>query len=151
MKWTRYIKLALLLIVTVAVAPSCMHNRGDIGVWFGTWKCTAIEVDGVLDTQYAGNMFFKFQTDICEVVTVGPHHTYTQSWAHFEERQDGRQIIIDFSYTDAWDSRNFSPPVGSHLIDGENVLFNDRPGKRDIHLTLNGEDGSIVVYSLIKE
>lgn len=139
----------LLALTTLLTLTACMHNRGDIGIWFGTWKCTAIEVDGEPDTAYGGNMFFKFQTDICEIVTVGDHHSYTQSWSHFEDRGD--ILFIDFSYTDEWDSSLFTPPSGSYLNNGSNELRIDRPGKRNIRLTLTKADDTTIVYTLKKE
>ena len=49
------------MTLLAAATLSCTHNNGDIGVWFGLWKVTSVEVDGSADRKYKGNMYFSFQ------------------------------------------------------------------------------------------
>ena len=41
---------------------SCTQNDGNIGEWFGHWKLNTISVNGAVDDEYGGNIFFSFQS-----------------------------------------------------------------------------------------
>lgn len=52
----------------------CTHNNGDIGPLFGKWKVTAIEVDGTEACDYAGNVFWNFQSHTIGITAILPDH-----------------------------------------------------------------------------
>ncbi|MDE6534892.1 MAG: lipocalin-like domain-containing protein [Muribaculaceae bacterium] len=144
-------RLTLLLIGFVALlTASCTHNNGDIGFWFGTWQCEEITIDGVKKTDYTRNMFFKFQTNVCDIVVTYPHNEYRQRFAEFKEHNDGT-ITLDFSYTADGDfAYDFNPPAESMLKKGLNVLHYDKINGKKLILTFENDDQTIT-YTLKKQ
>lgn len=143
-------RLTLLLIGIVAlIGASCTHNNGNIGFWFGTWQCESISIDGVEQTDYARNMFFKFQADVCDIITTYPHNEYRQHFAQFKEQGDGT-ITLDFTYSADGDFRyEFDPPTESLLEKGVTVMKYHKNGSR---LTLSfDKGGQTITYSLKKQ
>ena len=86
LKQTIYIirKLAVVLVSVMVMTgiSSCTRNNGDIGPWFGTWKLTEITVDGTSDAGYEGNIFWKFQNDVFEMVRVNQHAVESYADTH---------------------------------------------------------------------
>ena len=64
----------MILLAAMLMVASCTTNNGDIGPWFGTWRVTEITTDGVADADYQGNMFFKFQSTVFEMLLVHDDH-----------------------------------------------------------------------------
>lgn len=138
------------LIATVMLfLAGCMHNNGYIGNWFGTWHVTEITIDGVKSETYADNMFFKFQTDICDIVTVGDHNYYSEHFARWSETDN--ILTIDFSYTDEFYPPSFNPPAESMLESGPNLFEVRKKGNSLIYLTRHTSSGETIVYTLKKQ
>ncbi|MBD5351691.1 MAG: lipocalin family protein [Bacteroides sp.] len=145
-------RFILLIVAALALmaATSCSHNNGNIGFWFGTWQCDEIAIDGVKMDGYERNMFFKFQTSVCDIVTTYPHEEYRQHFADFKKQGDNT-IILDFSYTADGDfAYDFNPPVESMLKKGENILHYHKKGSKNVILTFENE-GKTITYSLKKQ
>lgn len=88
----RRLGLALMLPLLM-ILPSCVHNGGDIGIWFGTWNITAVEVDGVELPQPEGYHFsVNFQSQIVELLKVtNRHDLYTTIYGNWTEEADQMQ------------------------------------------------------------
>ena len=63
----RIIIYSLLTIFSLTFLPSCQNN-GDIGPWYGMWKLTSLTIDGEEDPAYEGNVFWKFQTGVVQMI-----------------------------------------------------------------------------------
>lgn len=144
-------RITLLLIGIVALlTASCTQNNGNIGFWFGTWQCEEIAIDGVKKTDYTRNMFFKFQANVCDIVTTYPHNEYRQHFAEFKE-QDNGTITLDFGYTADGDfCYEFNPPAESMLEKGQNILTYHKDGSKKMTLTFNA-NGRTITYKLKKQ
>lgn len=141
------VKLIGLLSLILA---GCTHNNGYIGDWFGTWQVTEIAVNGEKQDSYTRNMFFKFQTDICNIITVYPHNTYDEHFARFKN-EGNNTILIDFGYTDEWNPIEFDAPEESMFSNGPNILNVKRESSREKLLTLRKEEGLTITYKLKKQ
>lgn len=147
----RKINLFLLGIVAILMA-SCTQNNGNIGFWFGTWQCTEITVDGEPEADYNENLFFKFQTNVCNIVFVSPHNDFSQFFCEFKPQGDGT-IILDCSHTsgiDTWHDYEFDIPEGIPFVKGENVLSYSKINSRNVKLTFANE-GKTITYTLKKQ
>lgn len=80
--------LALLMFL-----PSCVHNGGDIGIWFGTWNITAVEVDGVQLPQPQGyHWAVNFQSQIVQLMQVTDRYDlYKMCFGNWTEDADQMQ------------------------------------------------------------
>lgn len=144
-------RITLMLIGIVALlSASCTHNNGNIGFWFGTWQCEEITIDGVKKSDYARNMFFKFQANVCDIVVTYPHNEYRQRFAEFKEQGDGT-ITLDFSYTADGDfAYDFNPPAESMFSKGLNVIHYTKVNGKKMILTYETE-GRTITYILKKQ
>lgn len=141
---------SILIGLLTLIFAGCSHNNGNIGNWFGTWHVTEITVNGETLETYNQNMYFKFQANICDIITVSPHHDNFEHFARFQE-QDNHTILIDFGHTDEWNPVEFDAPAESLLENGPNVLKVSNKGSRKKILTLDKEDGTTINYTLRKQ
>ena len=51
--------VSLLLSIT-----GCTQNNGNIGNWFGQWRMDSYKVNGEVQEDYQGNIFFCFQSAV---------------------------------------------------------------------------------------
>lgn len=146
-------RLSLIILGIMALfSTSCTQNNGHIGFWFGTWQCSEISVDGERQSGYTGNMFFKFQTNVCDIVIVSTHNDFTQYFCEFK-RQDNGTIILDCGHTSGTDSfhdYDFDMPSGLPFIKGENILRYDKINSRKVKLTYDN-DGKTYIFTLKKQ
>lgn len=146
-------RLSLIIFGIVALlSTSCTHNNGNIGFWFGTWQCSEITVDGKTDVNYSGNMFFKFQTNVCDILIVSTHNDFTQYFAEFKP-QDNGTIILDCSHTagtDDFQDYDFEIPDGLPFVKGENIIKYNKTSNRKVLLTFEN-DGKTYIYTLKKQ
>lgn len=102
-RFATHIILAFLAMIAMS---SCTHNNGDIGYLFGLWHLDTIEIDGEPDAAYDGCYYFMFQSHVfCVRHVYDDSHSSVESFAEWQESDDGSQLIINFK-----DSR-FSPMV----------------------------------------
>ena len=100
----------LVSIIAVVALSGCSRNNGDIGLWFGLWHVDSIEVDGVPDEAYDGNYYMLFQGKVFCIRWVDEQrHEYYESFAQWQEGDDGNTMTIDFA-----DNR-FPPQVDKQL------------------------------------
>lgn len=146
-------RITLLIVGLIAlIAGSCTHNNGDIGFWFGTWQLTEISVDGEKQQDYNRNIFFKFQANVCDIITVRQHNDYRQFFAEFKPQENGT-IIIDCGHTSGTDDfhdYDFDMPEGVAFKKGENLLKYNKINSRKVTLTFEN-DGKTIIYTLKKQ
>lgn len=138
----------ILLILAVAAMSGCTHNNGDIGPWFGTWKLNEISVDGVVDTDYADNVLWKFQTEIICMLRVEPRHTRTEAFGTWE--QNGNSLILSFTYNDDKGTTQYEPLPETGIPYGITELAIDRLTGSELQLTYHATDGSVYKYKFTK-
>ena len=102
----------------MTVVASCTSNNGDIGPWFGTWKVTEVRCDSEVEEQYAGNMFFKFQSSVFEVLVVNDHHFSDTAFGEWREEPGGKLVIW-------FPDQSYEPSQESHFAREANVLTYD--------------------------
>ena len=133
----------ILVLLVMTVVASCTSNNGDIGPWFGTWKVTEVRCDGEAEEQYAGNMFFKFQSSVFEVLVVNDHHFTDTAFGEWREEPGGK-IVIWFP------DQSYEPAQESHFAREANVLTYDAVKASGFLLTLKATDGHTYTYRLVK-
>ncbi len=146
-------RLSLIIFGIVAlISTSCSQNDGNIGFWFGTWQCSEISIDGEGQSGYTGNMFFKFQTGICDIVVVSSHNDFTQYFCEFKP-QDNGTVILDCGHTagtDSFHDYDFDLPDGLPFVKGDNIFKYDRINSRKVRLTFDN-DGKTYIFTLKKQ
>lgn len=125
------------------MVASCTTNNGDIGPWFGTWRVTEITTDGVADADYRGNMFFKFQSTVFEMLLVHDDHGTENRFGIWND--DGKGTLT-VSFPDA----NHEPLPQSHMRAEQNVLTFDGVKASGFVLRLDSPDGHVYTYRLVK-
>ncbi len=117
---------SILLVALIIVATlSCTRNNGDIGDYFVTWKLEKMTINGSVDAQYEGNVFWAFQSQvICMKRVDNAVHTYTDGWGEWEEK--GKVLEFNFFGTDNDNpnpgSPKYSPLPETHLPKGVSLL-----------------------------
>ena len=133
---------AMILLVMAAVSASCTKNNGDIGVWFGQWRVEKIEIDGVENSDYAGNLFFSFQNAVFEEKIVTPEHEAIAAYGRWTENADGTLNI----YMEEPDY----PPIDGYMVKDLNVMNYEIKSSTTITLTLKTADEHSVAFHLLK-
>lgn len=83
----------MFFMVTVLLSSlSCTRNDGDIGLWFGMWQVTNIEIDGRPDEGYRGNVVLKFQNDVMENQAQDSHYVINNCFVRWHEA-DGKMFF----------------------------------------------------------
>lgn len=83
--------LALLFVLT-----GCIQNNGNIGPWFGQWKVERLTIDGKDDSNYAGNVFFRFQASVFSVYISYPDkHTSGIYYGTWTENGDYVDVVFN--------------------------------------------------------
>lgn len=130
-----WIVAALAAIMTV-VSAGCSDNGGDIGLWGGTWHLVRIEIDGTVDESYAGNVFWKFQADVVDMVeTDDEMHERQDHYGTWHVSADGRALTLDFSHSSdrfPAGSEEYVPPSVTGLNAGLTVLDVERLTGREM-------------------
>lgn len=130
------------MTVTVAAAlmvtAGCTHNGGDIGLWGGTWHLVQISTDGNVDAGYCGNVFWKFQADVIDMVeTDDEMHERKDHYGTWSASDDDRVLTLDFSHgSDKFPagSEDYVPPKVTGLKGGVTRLEVERLTGREIVL-----------------
>lgn len=149
-------KLLTILIVTASMLlPSgCTHNNGDIGPWFGQWKMTRMDIDGVADAEYQGNIYWSFQTNIFQMKKITPgvvNHADTR-WGTWSE--EGDCLLLNFTYSSALTppGSGVYTPLPETYIPADQVSRLEilkRPGD-SMELSFTTPQGKQITYYLIK-
>lgn len=133
---------AIVLLVMAAVSASCTKNNGDIGVWFGQWRVEKIEIDGVDNADYAGNLFFSFQNAVFEEKIITPEHEAIAAYGRWTETAENTLNI----YMDEPDY----PPIDGYMVKDMNVMSYEIKSSTTITLTLKTTDEHSVTFYLLK-
>lgn len=150
----RYKLYSVLCLILVCVMPlmSCTRNNGDIGEYFGTWKLEKMTIDGAIDTEYEGNMFWKFQSTVFCMQMVDEYHGYESRWGTW--RESSKTLILDFTHHDDKESAGatkYSPFEQSHLPSESvvNLTIISMSGSA-MQLEYVDNSGRMVIYNLKK-
>lgn len=148
-KWILIATASLLLIVGL---DGCTQNNGDIGPWFGTWKLDSMTINGAPDTEYAGNVLWKFQANLLSMIRVFGSHEQYEMYGTWSEPQPG-VLRIEFIYSDDAEpegSMKYSPLPETHLPPGISDLdILEMKGSR-LYLRYLSAGGTVYEYRLTK-
>ena len=153
MKWWKIIAVTLAVLMTVA---GCSHYGGDTGQWGGTWHLMEISTDGNIDTDYCGNVFWKFQADVIDMVeTDDEMHERKDHYGTWSTSDDDRVLTLDFSHSSdrfPAGSEDYVPPKVTGLKGGVTRLDVEQLSGRDMVVkTEMTADGAMKRYVLKKQ
>lgn len=133
----------MICLAALLMVASCTTNNGDIGPWFGTWRVTEITTDGVADADYRGNMFFKFQSTVFEMLLVYDDHGTENRFGIWNDDGKGNLTV---SFPDV----KYEPLPQSHMRAEQNVLTFNGVQSSGFVLRLDSPDGHVYTYRLVK-
>lgn len=152
MKATRYFRFLMLLVAVLTATVSCTQNNGDIGDWFGEWKLASIEIDGEEDEAYTGDVLWRFQNNIVEMVVVNPvghsHDEHYGTWS-----SDDKELTLNFTHSDnlnAAGTGKYAPPAQTYLPSDIVSLKVLKLSSREILLEYRPAPGKSIIYTLRK-
>lgn len=126
--------IALALFISVG----CTRNNGDIGPLWGLWRVTSMTIDGEVNTQYDGCLYFAFQSSVFSMMTVN-EETHEQKSSYASWHYQGDDIIIDFC------EPSYSPIWGTGLKKGQNlVVIESANGNEMVFSCVNSDDQKYV-------
>lgn len=131
----------LCLIVIVMSTISCTRNNGDIGEYFGTWKLEKITIDGEIDADYDGNMFWKFQSTVFCMQMVDEYHGSDTRWGTW--RETANMLTLDFTHHDN------NNPVGAPIYSPFEQSY--LPSESVVNLTIVAMLGSAMLLEYIDD
>ena len=76
-------KKILFALIALFSLASCMQNNGRIGDIFGLWKVESIEINGEIEEEYQGNLFFAFQNDVVAMCERAPYDDYDWRYGQY--------------------------------------------------------------------
>lgn len=146
--------MAVTVVVLLALA-GCTHD-GGIGLWGGTWHLEQMIADGTADACYGGNVFWKFQNDVVNMVeTDDEMHERKDHYGTWSVSDDGTVLILDFSHSSdrfPAGSEDYVPPKVTGLTGGVTRLEVERlTGKEMIVRTDETVSGKMTKYVLKKQ
>ncbi|MCX4258914.1 MAG: lipocalin-like domain-containing protein [Muribaculaceae bacterium] len=118
--------LLMLSVSLMLLLTACTHNGGYIGPWGGTWHLENIETGDFEEIGYAGNVFWKFQADVIDMVeTDDKMHERHDHYGTWHASEDSRILTLDFSHgSDKYPegSPDYIPPKVTGLREGLTYL-----------------------------
>lgn len=150
----KFSKAVVACIITL-LFTSCLQNNGQIGPWYGMWKLTSLTINGVDDPEYEGNVFWKFQTGIVQMIEYDVENessiTSTGTWKEKGNVLELTYEYSDDSHQDPETSQKYTTLIGMHLPSTGviNLDINKKPGS-SMKLTYRAEDGTAYVYTFKK-
>ncbi|MDE6199232.1 MAG: lipocalin-like domain-containing protein [Muribaculaceae bacterium] len=152
MKGRIYFQLLVAAVLACIATAACTRNNGNIGDWFGEWQLKSIEINGQDDTGYAGDVLWKFQNNIVEMVAVSTGgHTHISHFGTW--MADDRTLTLDFTHSDDLNpagSDKYSPPSQTMLPAGVTQLTIVKLSSSEIILKYDPASDSSIVYTLRK-
>ncbi len=142
--------ISLIMIVAV-IAMSCTRNNGDIGEYFGTWKLESMTVNGELDGEYGGDIFWKFQSSVFCMEQVNERHDTENRWGTWED--DGKVLRLNFTHHDDAHPEGasiYSPFPVTRISNGISELAIMSMDEAQMGLQYIDSVGSVIVYKLKK-
>lgn len=89
-KYVLIISVGLILLTLF----SCTHNNGGEAKLYGQWKLVRITNNGIDDTDYEGDIFWRFQNKTVEMRQVLPNHSYRATFGNY--RMADQTIFLSF-------------------------------------------------------
>ncbi len=129
------------MMLFLSTLSSCVHNGGDIGIWFGTWHVESISIDNAPLASYEGNVFFQFQSKIVRMTVEEKYGNFGDSYGNWEEQNN--QLVIKFNDPNL-------PPKDVPGIDVENRFSIVSRSSSTLTLTSTDKEGHNYSYKLRK-
>lgn len=108
----KHLSLLILFIIVFGVT-GCRINNGDIGVLYGVWTVTEVEVDGEPYSGWKQNgyneSFFQFQNNICFVTRTNERFDTQSQACTWQWLKEDTRIELNFTHTD-----NNNPEPGGY-------------------------------------
>lgn len=122
-------RILLAAVFMAAGLTGCRVNNGDIGLLYGTWAVTDVEVDGLpyegWHTDGYDDTFFQFQNNICFVTRTNERYDAESRTATWEWVKGDTEITLDFTHHDT----QFPTPVpGGYMYGAPEWLLLTQPG-----------------------
>ena len=140
----------LFLCLLATLLGGCTQNNGRIGPNFGLWKLEELTIDGAPDPAYADNVVWKFHSSILAMTRVMDHHERFECYGTWSESDDGRWLLLDFSYHDDGGTNRYVPLGETHLPAGGSVLEILSRSRGEMRLRYTSPDGTVYEYRLEK-
>ncbi len=138
----------IISLFSAILLSGCMHNNGDIGDYFGTWKVTSISVDGDVDGDYSANIFFQFQSDVVRIVENRSNYEITEYFGTWVD--NGNNIIIDLNHKVNPESEVYHIPEVMRMVKGENFIKVSNKNSSKMTWTFES-GGQTITYTLNKQ
>lgn len=152
MKLTGYIQLIVAMIAAGLLSGGCTSNNGDIGDWFGEWHLRSIEINGAEYDSYEGDVLWKFQNNIVEMVVVSKTgHSHTEHYGTWSA--DDRTLTLNFTHSDDLNDAGtgkYAPPAQTLLPADVTDLKIIKLSSREIILQYNPDAATAIVYTLAR-
>lgn len=147
----QYIRLVVALVAG-AIVTGCTQNNGNIGDWFGEWHLESITVNDVDDDAYTGDVLWKFQNDIVEMVVVNAvGHSHSEHYGTWSS--DDATLILNFTHHDDLHpagSSKYAPPAQTMLPAAVTQLKILRLSSKEMVLRYDPAEDKSIVYLLKK-
>lgn len=107
-KLSRYIIPLILVLLSIG----CTRNDGDIGPWYGQWKLVELTSASQPVAGYKDNIFFAFQNNIIQIVTIKSEVDEAICWGEWKEQDN--KLVLDFDHREDAsdeDNWNYTPPA----------------------------------------
>ncbi len=146
-----YIKYIFSAILIAIAASGCTRNDGDIGPWFGQWKLVALTCDDAPVADYGDNIFFSFQNNVFQIITVKGEFDEAICWANWTD--GGSVITIDFAHREDGSGDvdwNYTPPAILGFSHEKTVLHVDKLSGSEIVLRQSLDGAQVYTYRLKK-
>lgn len=136
-------KLYIIFMLAAAIALSgCTQNNGRIGHWFGMWKVERLTIDGEDDPQYAGNVFFSFQSKVFGLTVSDFENSQASQYYGRWEEGDG-VLSVEFDVGD-----NVPQALLKLHLEKESRFKIVHADGKEKTLELVGNDGKTYAYYL---
>ncbi|MDE7397851.1 MAG: lipocalin-like domain-containing protein [Muribaculum sp.] len=89
----------LFLLPLLTTITGCTTNNGDIGPLMGQWKLYEIDIDGIPDANYPGNIFWQFQSHVMSMRRTNQYHDQQSRFGSWAMLTDDI-MEVNFTHTD---------------------------------------------------
>jgi hypothetical protein len=96
-KSIRLLSIIAAIALILLALPSCTHNNGDIGNFFGSWKLVSIQSSDLQPVEYQGDIFWDFQNSTISMIIINDRHDTTQTYGNWSADDD----ILTINFPDA--------------------------------------------------
>lgn len=141
------------MAVAIMTMAGCTHNNGDIGDWFGTWHLKSIAVNDSPDTEYHGNIVWKFQNNIIEMIEADDtEHTALERYGTWSATDS--ELTLDFTHSDdRYPSGTgiYQPLPATHIPAAVSTLRILKRSSSEIILQFDSQDNTVIIYTLRRQ